>query len=197
MIDTRVRHHLADGQYGQRRAAVEKAADVLGLPSLRDATPEQVARLDGELQKRARHIVTEIARVREVVAALDAGRLAEIGPVLDASHRSLARDYEVSCAELDLACEAARSAGALGARMTGGGFGGSAIALVPSERAEDVTAAVREAFAAQGLRRARDPGGDPVGRRDPRRLTRASPGFRRPPHYPMRYNSPLRADSCT
>ena len=152
VIDTRVRHHLADGQYGQRRAAVEKAADVLGLPSLRDATPEQVARLDGELQKRARHIVTEIARVREVVAALDAGRLAEIGPALDASHRSLARDYEVSCAELDVACEASRSAGALGARMTGGGFGGSAIALVPSERAENVTAAVREAFAAQGFR---------------------------------------------
>ena len=152
VIDTRVRHHLADGQYGQRRAAVEKAADVLGLPSLRDATPEQVGQLDGELQKRARHIVTEIARVREVVAALDAGRLAEIGPLLDASHRSLARDYEVSCAELDLACEAARAAGALGARMTGGGFGGSAIALVPSERADDVAPAVRAAFAAQGFR---------------------------------------------
>jgi galactokinase len=151
VIDTRVRHHLADGQYGQRRAAVEKAADVLGLPSLRDATPEQVAGLEGELQKRARHIVTEIARVREVVAALEAGRLAEIGPLLDASHRSLAQDYEVSCLELDLACETARSAGALGARMTGGGFGGSAIALVPSGQAEHVTAAVREAFAAREL----------------------------------------------
>jgi galactokinase len=152
VIDTRVRHHLADGQYGQRRAAVEKAADVLGLPSLRDATPEQVEQLDGELQKRARHIVTEIARVREVVAALDAGRLAEIGPLLDASHRSLARDYEVSCAELDLACDTARSAGALGARMTGGGFGGSAIALVSAERADAVTKTVTVAFADAGLR---------------------------------------------
>jgi galactokinase len=151
VIDTRVRHRLADGQYGQRRAAVEKAADVLGLPSLRDATPEQVATLDDELQKRARHIVTEIARVREVVAALDAGRLVEIGPVLDASHRSLAHDYEVSCAELDEACASARSAGALGARMTGGGFGGSAIALVPAERAEDIADAVRAAFARRGF----------------------------------------------
>ena len=152
MIDTRVRHHLADGQYGQRRAAVEKAADALGLPSLREATPEQVAQLDGELQKRARHIVTEIARVREVVAALDAGRLAEIGPLLDASHRSLANDYEVSCAELDLACDTARAAGALGARMTGGGFGGSAIALVTTERAAAVARTVTAAFAEEGLR---------------------------------------------
>jgi galactokinase len=152
VIDTRVRHHLADGQYGQRRAAVEKAADVLGLPSLRDATLDQVAHLDGELRRRARHIVTEIARVREVVAALDAGRPGDIGPMLDASHRSLARDYEVSCAELDLACEAARSAGALGARMTGGGFGGSAIALVPVDLTDAVEQTVTAAFADVGLR---------------------------------------------
>jgi len=150
VIDTRVRHHLADGQYGQRRAAVEKAADALGLPSLRDATPEQVATLDGELRKRARHIITEIARVREVVAMLDGGGLAEIGPLLDASHLSLARDYEVSCAELDLACEVARSAGALGARMTGGGFGGSAVALVPEAEVEGARTAVTAAFARGG-----------------------------------------------
>jgi galactokinase len=151
VIDTKVRHRLADGQYGQRRAAVEKAAAALGLRSLREATEHDLERLDDELRKRARHIVTEIARVREVVTMLDAGRLADIGPALDASHASLAHDYEVSCAELDVACEAARSAGALGARMTGGGFGGSAIALVPSERAEDVSAAVPEAFAARGF----------------------------------------------
>lgn len=151
VIDTKVRHRLADGQYGQRRAAVEKAAEALGLPSLRDATEHDLERLDGDLRKRARHIVTEIARVREVVAMLDAGRLADIGPALDASHASLAGDYEVSCAELDVACEAARAAGALGARMTGGGFGGSAIALVPSDRVEDVAAAVPDAFAARGF----------------------------------------------
>ncbi len=151
VIDTKVRHQLADGQYGARRAAVEKAAAALGMPTLRDATLDDVARLDEDLRPRARHIVTEIARVRDVVALLDDGRLAEIGPLLDASHTSLARDYEVSCAELDLAVETARLAGALGARMTGGGFGGSAIALVPLDRVDAVTTGVRDAFARAGL----------------------------------------------
>ncbi len=153
VIDTRVRHHLADGQYGQRRAAIEKAARELGLTSLRDATEADLTQLDGELRRRARHVVTEIARVREVVAMLQAGRLADVGPVLDASHRSLAEDYEVSCVELDLACAGARAAGALGARMTGGGFGGSAIALVPEDRADAVAATVTAAFAERGLLR--------------------------------------------
>ncbi|HXV93221.1 MAG TPA: galactokinase, partial [Pseudonocardia sp.] len=152
VIDTRVRHRLADGQYGARRAAVEQAARHLGLPSLRDATLTDVDRLPEDLRPRARHVVTEIARVREAVALLDAGRAGEIGPLLDASHASLARDYEVSCAELDLAVEAARDAGALGARMTGGGFGGSAIALVPAPRSAAVTEAVRGAFARAGYR---------------------------------------------
>jgi galactokinase len=152
VIDTKVRHQLADGQYGNRRAAVEKAANALGLPSLRGATVAQVETLDAELARRGRHIITEIARVREVVALLDEGRLAEIGPLLDASHASLADDYEVSCAELDLACATARTAGALGARMVGGGFGGSAIALVPLDRVDAVTDAVRSAFAAGGYR---------------------------------------------
>ena len=152
VIDTKVRHHLADGHYGERRASVEKAAATLGLPSLRQATTADLDRLDGELRRRARHIVTEIARVREIVVLLDAGRPAEIGPLLDASHTSLAKDFEVSCRELDLACEIARRSGALGARMIGGGFGGSAIALVPSSRSDDVTTAVRTAFVAEGHR---------------------------------------------
>jgi galactokinase len=152
VIDTRVRHRLADGQYGARRAAVEKAAAALGLTSLREATVADLDGLDDELRRRARHVVTEIARVRDVVAALDAGGLGSIGPLLDASHESLRRDYEVSCRELDLACETARAAGALGARMTGGGFGGSAIALVPLHRVDDVTRAVRTAFVAGGHR---------------------------------------------
>jgi len=150
VIDTKVRHSLNDGQYGSRRAAVEKAAAALGLPSLRDVTLEQLDRLDDELRRRARHTVTEIDRVRQVVALLEADRIAEIGPLLDASHASLAHDYEVSCAELDLACAAARDAGALGARMVGGGFGGSAIALVPAERVEAVGDGVRAAFAGAG-----------------------------------------------
>jgi len=152
VIDTKVRHRLADGQYGQRRASVEKAAEVLGLHSLREATDRDLQRLDGELLRRARHIVTEIARVREVVVLLDDGRIADIGPLLDASHASLAHDYEVSSRELDLACEMARVGGAFGARMTGGGFGGSAIALVPFSRVDDVVRSVRNAFAAEGYR---------------------------------------------
>jgi galactokinase len=152
VIDTRVRHHLADGQYGARRAAVEKAAAVLGLTSLRDVEVTAIGDLPADLVPRARHVITEIARVREVVALLDAGRMREIGPLLDASHTSLAKDYEVSCPELDLAVGAARAGGALGARMTGGGFGGSAIALVPLARVDDVTRAVRAAFAAGGHR---------------------------------------------
>ena len=173
VIDTRVRHHLADGQYGQRRAAVEKAADVLGLPSLRDATPEQVGQLDGELQKRARHIVTEIARVREVVAALDAGRLAEIGPLLDASHRSLASDYEVSCAELDLACDSR----ALGGRARGADdrrrvrrvrdrAGGGGAGRRPRAHGDG---GVRR----RGPARAGDPRGHPLGGRHPPDLSPA------------------------
>ena len=167
VIDTKVRHRLADGQYGQRRAAVEKAAEALGLRSLRDATEHDLGRLDGELRKRARHIVTEIARVREVVATAGRGAAGRHRAALDASHASLARDYEVSCAELDLACEARARLRALGARMTGGGFGGSAIALVPFE-----PRGRRQPLGARGLRgagapHARDPGGDPVGRRDP------------------------------
>ncbi|GAA1294327.1 galactokinase [Pseudonocardia aurantiaca] len=152
VIDTRVRHRLADGQYGKRRAAVEKAAAALGMPSLRGATLDEIRTLAADLMPRARHIVTEIARVRETVMLLDAGRLREIGPLLDASHASLAHDYEVSSAELDLACTAAREAGALGARMTGGGFGGSAIALVPVERVAALSDAVRAAFADAGFR---------------------------------------------
>ncbi|GAA0896349.1 galactokinase [Pseudonocardia zijingensis] len=152
IIDTKVRHSHADNEYGARRASVEKAASALGRPSLRDATVADLAALDADLLPRARHVVTEIDRVRRTVALLDAGRIAEIGPLLDASHTSLAVDYEVSCPELDLACATARAAGALGARMTGGGFGGSAIALVPADGADSVAGAVRAAFAAAGHR---------------------------------------------
>ena len=98
-----------------------------------------------------RHVVTEIARVREVASPARGRRVRDVGPVLDASHDSLRDDYEVSCAELDLACAAARAAGALGARMTGGGFGGSAIALVDAARTDAVAAAVTEAFADEGF----------------------------------------------
>jgi galactokinase len=167
VIDTMVRHKLVYSEYGNRRASVEKAAEILGRPDLRDATLDDIAVLDAELLPRARHVVTEIARVEETVALLDAGRLPEIGPVLDASHESCARDYEISGPELDLAVSSARAAGALGARMVGGGFGGSAIALVPLDRIESITTVVREAFAGAGYR-------DPEIRR-----AEPSPGARR------------------
>ncbi|MCW2537768.1 MAG: galK [Modestobacter sp.] len=154
VIDTRVRHALADGQYGQRRADCEEAARLLGVGLLGEATPADVDRLtDPRLRARARHVVSEIARVDELVALVRAERVAECGPLLDASHASLRDDYEVSAVELDTVVAAATAAGALGARMTGGGFGGSAIALVPEHAVSDVEAAVVSACAERGLTR--------------------------------------------
>ncbi len=152
VLDTRVHHDHAEGGYGDRRASCERAADLLGVPALRDVEPAgldaALARLtDDELRRRVRHVVTEDVRVVGAKAALRAGDWPALGALMDASHESLRDDYEVSCEELDVAVEAARGAGALGARMTGGGFGGSAIALVPAEAAGAVGDAVRSAFA--------------------------------------------------
>ncbi len=157
VLDTRVQHRLADGAYADRRATCESAARTLGVRTLREVTAtglqSALGRLDPVPARRVRHVVTENARVLDVVAALGAGRITEIGPLLTASHASLRDDFEVSCAELDAAVDAALAAGALGARMTGGGFGGCAIALVPADRADAVGAAVTEAFAAAGFGR--------------------------------------------
>lgn len=158
VIDTRAEHALVDGQYAQRRATCEAAAASLGVSTLREIAPEDLddalARLSDDVSRaRVRHVVTEIERVRTFVDLLTAGRLAEVGPVMDASHASLRDDYEVSCTELDIAVTTARAAGALGARMTGGGFGGSAIALIPAGTADAVTAAVENAFVGAGLTR--------------------------------------------
>ena len=143
VIDTRVTHTLADGQYAERRADCDEAARELGLAWLSDSTPADVAELgDPRLQARARHVVSENQRVDAVVELVRAGRVAEIGPLLDASHASLRDDYEVSAVELDVVVAAARAAGALGARMVCGGFGGSAIALIRSADAPAVGAAV-------------------------------------------------------
>jgi galactokinase len=156
IMDTRVEHALDDGQYAQRRASCEEAARQLGLPSLREvafndveATLDQLS--DHRIRARARHVVTEIDRVRQTVALLREGRLAEVGPLFNASHVSMRDDFEISCTELDLAVETATTQGALGARMTGGGFGGSAIALVPTEDTQEVTSAVMRAFADGGF----------------------------------------------
>ncbi|WP_328386396.1 galactokinase [Streptomyces sp. NBC_00400] len=156
VVDTRVKHELGDGAYAERRAGCERGARALGVRALRDVPyahlPEALAGLadDPVTQALVRHIVTENHRVEEVVALLDAGRTRAIGPLLTTGHASLRDDFKISCRELDLAVDTANAAGALGARMTGGGFGGSAIVLVEEADAPAVGAAVTEAFAAAG-----------------------------------------------
>jgi len=150
VVDTRVSHAHETGEYAARRRECEAAAEQLGVPSLREAML-----LDGEvdLGPRARHVVSEIRRVESTVDALGAGDWAEVGRLFTASHASLRDDFEVSCRELDLVVASAIDAGALGARMTGGGFGGSAIALVPTDGLDQVVSAVHARFLADGLAR--------------------------------------------
>ncbi|MFE2722238.1 galactokinase [Kitasatospora sp. NPDC059327] len=154
VIDTRVKHDLADGEYAKLRAGCERAAALLGVPALRDVTPDGLGaalhRLPGELRPLVRHVVSENARVEQVVALVQDGYLRAIGPILTSGHASLRDDYGVSCPETDLAVATAVDAGALGARMTGGGFGGSVIALVESAAVPAVTAAVESAFRRSG-----------------------------------------------
>jgi len=159
VVDTRAPHALVDGQYAARRQSCDTAARRLGVASLRevDDLGAALAALDDPVsRRRVRHVVTEVERVARFVAVLDAGpptadRLRELGDLMAASHASLRDDYEVSCPELDLAVDTAVAAGAHGARMTGGGFGGSAIALVDAGDARRVAAAVTGAFAAAGF----------------------------------------------
>jgi galactokinase len=153
VTDTRVSHALVDGGYASRRRDCEEAAGQLGLPSLRRADLTAVETLDDErVRRRARHVVTEIERVRGTTAAIEAGDWQEVGRQLLASHLSMRDDFEISCPELDTVVQTAVEAGAVGARMTGGGFGGSAISLVPVERLDAVTHAVDAAFVAAGFR---------------------------------------------
>jgi galactokinase len=156
VVDTRAPHRLADGEYAARRRDCERGAAALGVPFLRDIGPDDLdsalSRIgDDTTRRRVRHVVTEDARVLEVVALLRAGRVNEIGPLLTASHVSLRDDFEVTVPELDTAVEAALAAGALGARMTGGGFGGCVIALVPTGGRDDVAKSVRRAFERRGF----------------------------------------------
>ncbi len=155
VIDTRAKHSHAESGYGKRRAGCERAAELLGVPALRDVDAaglaEALARLPEELRPLVRHVVTENDRVLGTVELLRAGRIGEIGDLLTGSHTSMRDDYQISCLELDVAVDAALEAGALGARMTGGGFGGSAIALVPAADRERIGDRVRAAFADRGL----------------------------------------------
>jgi len=161
VVDTKAEHQHADGQYAARRAKCEEAARILGLPSLREVTDLDAAltRLRAELPDdradvvaaRVRHVVSENARVELVVSMLAGGDVEQVGAVLTAAHASLRDDYEVSCRELDLAVDTAIASGALGGRMVGGGFGGSAIALVRIADVEAVADAVAAAFGDEGL----------------------------------------------
>ena len=156
VLDTGVSHAHATGGYGDRRAACEAGATALGVPALRDLSIDDLARaaelLDEATFRRVRHVVTENARVLEVVRTLRDDGPTAIGALLDASHASLRDDFEVSVPELDLAVETAREHGALGARMTGGGFGGAAIALAPLDAISRIQVAVDGAFAEHGFR---------------------------------------------
>lgn len=163
ITNTNAPHTLADGQYASRRAVVDGVTADLGVSSLRYAddaeaasarwvaanTPEGVDATEWQetVAKRVRHIVSEISRTATAIEQLQAGDLAGFGESMQASHASLRDDYEVSVAQLDVSVEVAMAHGALGARMTGGGFGGSSIALLPAEKVEETAAAIAQAFA--------------------------------------------------
>ena len=155
IIDTRVSHAHSTGGYASRRASCELGARMLGVTSLRDLAVDDLGRaadvLDDETFRRVRHVLTENQRVIDTVRNLRAEGPTAIGALLNASHLSMRDDFEISVPELDLAVETARGAGAIGARMTGGGFGGAAIALTPRALIPAVTAAVTAAFAARGF----------------------------------------------
>jgi galactokinase len=177
VIDTRVRHELTSSEYGARRRDCEAAARALGVASLREVTDSRdlaasladpagslsgpagsladlAASLpDPVLRRRARHVITENERVERIADLLRAGQLAAAGPLLSQSHRSLRDDFEISWPQADVAVDAAVAAGAFGARMTGGGFGGCVLALLPAQRGAPVRAEVSAAYSARGWQR--------------------------------------------
>jgi galactokinase len=153
VLDTRTPHALVDSEYADRRRTCEEAARLLGVPALRDVTDLDAALAelpDPVMQRRVRHVVTENARVQAAAEVLSAGRAGELAPLLDASHASMRDDFEITVPTVDLAVETARSAGALGARMTGGGFGGCIIAMVAAGGAGALAAQVARAFDGAG-----------------------------------------------
>jgi galactokinase len=152
VVDTMARHALTDGRYSQRRRECEEAARLLGVRALRDVpdTGALAALADPVLARRARHVVTDDQRVLAAAALLRAGGATGIGPLLDASHASLRDDFEISWPQADAAVTAARRAGAVGARMVGGGFGGSIIALAPAALGQPVRDAIHAEYARRG-----------------------------------------------
>ncbi|MFD4765052.1 galactokinase [Streptomyces niveus] len=157
VVDTRVKHALGDGAYAERRAGCEAGARALGVRTLREVEyahlPAALERLAGEeekIRRYVRHVVSDNHRVERVIALLGTDDVRAVGPILTEGHTSLRDDLRVSCPELDLVVSSSLAAGALGARMTGGGFGGSAIVLTQSADADTVTKAILESFTASG-----------------------------------------------
>jgi len=156
IIDTQAHHALVDGGYAERRASCESVAAKFGIPSMRHLTMDVLDARKSEITEteyiRARHAVTEIQRVKDAVTALRTNDFETLGHLINESHNSLRDDYTVSCVELDEAVDASRRAGALGARMVGGGFGGSAIALIKADQIELTKDAIRSAYAAKNFK---------------------------------------------
>ena len=171
VVDTCAPHQLNDGQYAARRKTCEEAAAKLGVRDLRQAADQiaDASRGDADRKregldrvlaglsdpteiKRVRHVITEIWRVGDFAEAFSSGDIRTAGRLFNASHDSLRYDYEVTVPELDTVVEVARSNGAYGARMTGGGFGGSIIALVDNGQSRQLAEKVAEAFSAKGFR---------------------------------------------
>ena len=159
IIDTQAHHALVDGGYAERRAACESVAAKLNIPSMRHLTLEVLQANREKITEtefiRARHAVTEIARVLAAVTALRASDFETLGELINQSHISLRDDYAVSCPELDVAVDACLAAGAIGSRMVGGGFGGSAIALIKAQDVAKTREAVTTAFELRGFKRPR------------------------------------------
>lgn len=156
IVDTQAHHALTDGGYAERRASCESAVAKLGITSLRELTMEQLEASRSLLTEtefvRARHAVTEMQRVLDCVDALGNSDFEKVGRLINQSHASLRDDYTVSCPELDTAVDAAISAGALGSRMVGGGFGGSAIALIQAAKTRETIKAIERAFTSKGFK---------------------------------------------
>jgi len=151
IIDTQAHHALTDGGYAERRASCESVASKLGVKSMRELTMVTLDAARNQINEieyvRARHAVTEMKRVLDCVEALSAGDFLKVGQLLNASHVSLRDDYTVSCPELNAAVDASLTAGALGSRMVGGGFGGSAIALIEASKTAQTIDVIEKAFA--------------------------------------------------
>ena len=155
VMDTRVSHRHSDGGYRSRREACERGAKTMGVPSLRQLTEQDLARAEGLLDdvtfRRCKHVITENQRVLDAVEALKQNNLELVGELLLKSHASMRDDFEISIPELDLAVTTAMSVGAVGSRMTGGGFGGAAIALIQEDQLDNLRQECLRAFAEAGF----------------------------------------------